>query len=471
MLALLVFAGARHEEQRALQRQLDARQLAPTAATAVRAVRAYLTNDDDLRRYRAYAQAILGRPHDAFYVRPLRAWDMQWAVGARVEPDVAPVLDSRRPLVPYRDFFVEYPPGIFLLIVPPARLAGDAATYATLFKLEMALCLVAAALAAADLARRLGRGRVVGALAVAVAAAGVVCTHRYDAWVALAVILSVHAAVAGGAATAGLWVGIGTLSKGTPLLLLPLLAAFMAARDGPRAALRLAVAAAGVCVSGLVLTLGWCGPAFFDALRAVGARSPHVESTAGALLALLAPGAVHAVAQASLDVAGPGAAAAGVAATIAAGVTWLAVTTVAARRARRDGAAALVDGAIAVLVAFMVAGKIFSPQFLVWILPLAVVACAGAERRRLRWALVALLALTQVIYPLAYRHVAALAPWALALILARNLALAGWAFALLRGTLRDTPCRSATTSRSSTPSPTRSSSGATSTCCSSARPG
>ena len=58
--------------------------------------------------------------------------------------------------VPYRDFFIEYPPGSLPSFVPPALFSGSRETYASLFASEMALALVATLVLTAYAARTLG---------------------------------------------------------------------------------------------------------------------------------------------------------------------------------------------------------------------------------------------------------------------------------------------------------------------------
>jgi hypothetical protein len=85
------------------------------------------------------------------------------------------------------------------------------------------------------------------------------------------------------------------------------------------------------------------------------------------------------------------------------------------------------------LIATVTLGKVFCPQYLVWVLPLGLLVSApgcGHSRWRATIGLL-LLGATQVIYPLAYPAVKTLAPWATTLVLVRDLALLGWAATLL----------------------------------------
>ena len=79
---------------------------------------------------------------------------------------------------------------------------------------------------------------------------------------------------------------------------------------------------------------------------------------------------------------------------------------------------------VAVLVAFMGLGKVFSPQYLVWLLPLGLVA-ALFRSRRAAFALLALFALTQILYPYSYGALRRLETWAYLLLLGRNALLIG----------------------------------------------
>jgi hypothetical protein len=79
------------------------------------------------------------------------------------------------------------------------------------------------------------------------------------------------------------------------------------------------------------------------------------------------------------------------------------------------------------LVAYMVLGKVFSPQYLTWLLPAGVLASLAAGRTEQRLFVAAMIA-TQVIYPLLY--LTAL-PWTAsplfgAVVLVRNGLLGAW---------------------------------------------
>src|SRR5262249_50727039 len=99
---------------------------------------------------------------------------------------------------------------------------------------------------------------------------------------------------------------------------------------------------------------------------------------------------------------------------------WLGV------RARGSNLGAQAATATAALVLWMVLGPVFSPQFLVWVLPVAALAGSLAGGKALPL-FAGLCALNQVVYPLAYMAVKTLQPWACGLVLVRNGLLGAWA--------------------------------------------
>ena len=126
--------------------------------------------------------------------------------------------------IPYRDFFVEYPPGALPVFVLPTAAGGQ---YAVAFKVLMAL-LGGAAVGFAALA--LGRlGRHGAALWAPVLAAALVpsllatlSVNTYDVWPAFLVAVALWALLGGRAPVALALLGLATAAKLVPAVLLPL---------------------------------------------------------------------------------------------------------------------------------------------------------------------------------------------------------------------------------------------------------
>ncbi len=143
-----------------------------------------------------------------------------------------------RPLVPYRDFLVEYPPAFFLFALPPALVAHGVDTYATLFAALMGVLLTAALALLADVVRKIAPGAVgerssvlVVYAAASALAIGPVLIRRYDPVVSLSLALVVWGCITKRAWGLGLGLGLGIAAKGMPLLLVPLLFAYLLAEN------------------------------------------------------------------------------------------------------------------------------------------------------------------------------------------------------------------------------------------------
>lgn len=417
---------ATHAERARVERDIAAG--AWSAALVVQAARSAGTDDGDIARYLAYANAMLGRPYAAYYVRPAAGWR---ADDIANDPARSPVVTSA-PLVPYRDFSVEYPPGFFALALLPAAIASSDAGYALAFSLWMGLLLTGAVWLAERTARRLGipDDAVVRLSALAALAVGVICVRRFDAVVAISVCGVVFGVVARRPWLAGLLFGLGIAAKGIPLLVAPFpIVVYVAHRRWRELAIAAASAAAVVAAS----ILPFVDAPLIDMLRYHGERPIQVESTWGALLAIasvVAPvqakftyGSLNVVA--GFD--GPLRAIASVLPVAA----WLALIVHAIRRGADERR--MVRLVAVAIVAYMVLGKVFSPQYLTWLLPAGVLASLTAGRAERRLFVAAMIA-TQLIYPLLY--LTAL-PWTAsplfgAVVLVRNGLLAVWAVRLLR---------------------------------------
>jgi uncharacterized membrane protein len=254
-------------------------------------------------------------------------------------------------------------------------------------------------------------------------------------------LAALAAAARGGGARAGLWLGLGAAAKGVPLLIGPVLLAWLWIERGPRAAARFVAAGAATVGGLLALGLAWGGPGLFEAFAYHEARPVQIESTAGALLSLGAwihPGLVTVVHSfSSRNLRGPLVPIMGSATSLLSLSLVVVAIVVGVRRLRaapdaRARLAVAAESCVAILAAYVALGKVFCPQYVIWLLPFALLAARapGRSERRLRLGLV-ILAATQLIYPMAYGAVKALAPWATGLVLARNLAILVWAGSLL----------------------------------------
>ncbi len=280
--------------------------------------------------------------------------------------------------IPYRDFFVEYPPGSLPAFVPPALFSENRSSFIDLFSAEMALILVATLALVALAARRLRGVHFWPLPAVTFVAAALllypVAVTRYDAVVALTLALGCVGAALGGRyrllAYASL--GFGAAAKLVPALAtLPL-------------ALVQRGAARGYVVFFVVLALFFAPTALFGGGRFLESFAYHadrglqIESVPAS--ALMALGWVDDVAFefGAFEARGRGVeAAAGLSLPLT--VVLSLVTGFAMWRGHRRaplGAAAFPRYAAALILAFVLGSKVLSPQYVIWLLPL-VPLCAG----------------------------------------------------------------------------------------------
>jgi hypothetical protein len=352
--------------------------------------------------------------------------------------------------VPYADFRVEYPPLALPVFAAPALISGSEAGYRRVFEGLMAACGAAAVLLVALVLSRLRApaSRIVPALALAALAPlllGPVVLTRFDLWPALLTVAALAALVSGRDRLGAGLLGAAIAAKLYPVVLLPLLGAWLWRRGGRRAA------AGGLGLALVVPLLAYLPFALVElhpVLASVGRqldRPLQLESLGAAVLVaghhVLGYGLGWSSGHGSQNLDGAAAVAAAVLGSLAqvALLAWLwlrfARGPAEPERLLRASAAA-----VAVFVAF---GKVLSPQFLIWLIPL-VPLVAG---RRGLWAgsLLALAcALTQVWFPRRYwDYVYTFDPLASWTILARDVALAALAVGLVVATARERePARS-----------------------------
>ena len=322
--------------------------------------------------------------------------------------------------VPFRDFTVEYPPGSIPAVVAPLALPFS---YETSFRIVQALCGALLVLAVAVLLRSAAlRRQLVAVLLVALLPVllGPVVVARYDLLPAALVAWGLVALEAARIRVTGALLGAAIAAKLYPLAVVPAFAAHV--REGLRTPVRrllvplaaalgavavgfVAVAPGGVAYGlsrqlGRGLQLETVGSSVVLAARWLGAVSPGVAFTSG-----------------SQTLTGPAAEAVSVVVTVL-GLGLLVAFGIAIWRVRGQVVDVRLAGAALVALA-LVCSKVLSPQFLVWLVPLAL----AVETRRWGW-IAAMLGvacvLTRMIYPARYEELVAFEPGAVALLVVRN---------------------------------------------------
>ena len=309
-------------------------------------------------------------------------------------------------LQPYRDFNVEYPPLAVPLFVLPGHV-GSLAQYTSwfsylmfLFALAMTAVTGAAAVALWPTGRRAYAA--VALLALATAATGAILENRYDIAVALVIAFFTLFLIQRQLLAASFALGIGFALKLTPVALLPLVLLFVAR---PRRTL------------GPLATVHARRRAAVRALRDLSPRGIwyvfqyhlHRPLQVESVLAtpLMVGRALHIISghwvysHGSHAIAAPGA---HLLATLSGPLTLaaLAVTyaVIVRRRALLRAAPHIAPLAVlAVILTIMAFGKVLSPQYVIWMLP--VVALVGVQDGALATLALATLLLTQVEFPAA----------------------------------------------------------------------
>jgi hypothetical protein len=400
----------------------------------------YLTESSDVERYLAYCNAMLGRSYQSFYVRSAGAWRDVFDSGVREQPADFPLVTPARPLVPYRDFLVEYPPGFFLVALPPLLLSRNGHSYAIAFGVFMAALLLGAVIICTRIAPHAGVRLSPATLAlwvlVSAIGLGTVVTQRYDAAVAILLCAMCWATLARRPAVLGIAAGAALAIK-----IVPALAAFVCGahllrerriREMRIAAPLAVLTAAAICAPAIVAAPS----GLLDFVRYHRERPLEVGSTAAALLGLW-----HAIDPASVavtrsygssNVVGRFAGAALTASAVAgvAGLVWVCVAawrSLDASRSAPSRARALLCWTITLLAVVISTSKVASPQYLVWLLPLGMLATLIDRRWSSMALLLTTLVLAQIVYAVVLSDVEALRPWAVALVLTRNVGLVTWA--------------------------------------------
>jgi hypothetical protein len=278
-----------------------------------------------------------------------------WAHGALVDWPTykaygAAIVDGR---LPYRDFAVEYPPGSLPVFVLPSLVGGE---YATSFAWLMAVCGVCLVGVVARVSPR-------AAFYVALAPllAGSLILSRFDLWPALLATAALAALLEDRHRLGWALLGAAVAAKLWPAVLVPPALVWSVRRGRPRAPI---VGAAVLAV--VVLPFAVLAPhGVWASVSGQASRPLQIESLGAAVLATV--GHPHIVdSHGSQNIAGYGGVAAffGAAQVAALVALWVAFARGPATAAR------LTRYSAACVCAFVAFGKVLSPQYLLWLIPL-----------------------------------------------------------------------------------------------------
>lgn len=344
--------------------------------------------------------------------------------------------------VPYRDFAVEYPPGalpMFALpgLAEPGHDQQVSEGFRRTFQTLMWICGALAICAMAVVLRAL-RGPPVGVWAALVFAAlaplllGSVLLSRFDLWPAAIVAIALAALVTDRVRTGHALLGLGVSAKLFPAVLLPVAIGFVWRRLGRSEAIVCAGIAVGVIVVVFLPFVILSPGGVWDSLKTQVDRPLQVESLGASLLLAahhaFGVGVTGETSHGSQNLAGSVAHAVAIAAVVAQALVLLWIWTSFARGpATRE---AFVRASAASLCAFVAFGKVLSPQFLIWLIPV-VPLVRGLRGLAAGFLLAVALGLTQLWFPFRYFRLALdFEPGLSWLLLVRDLTLVAIALVL-----------------------------------------
>ena len=374
-----------------------------------------------------------------------------WAAGGRgVDISIyhGYARDTVHGQTPYRDFSLEYPPGFLVPALAPAATApvDDYGAYVRDFDRWMAgagvaLILFSAVGLTALRARRKEFGLALGFIAISPLLVGLLMFSRFDLWPTALAVGGLSALLAGRDRTGGALLGAAIATKLWPAVLVPLALVWVWRRHGRTDAAKWIAIVIGTCaaffVPFAVLSPGGLGHSFGLQID----RPLQLESLGSTLLLaahnLGGLGVSEASTYGSANIVAHGASAVADGSAVAQVLALCAIWVAFARgSARADRLAIAAAACIAVFIAF---GKVFSPQYLIWLVPFVALTRRRLESLLLAAALVA----TQFYWPSHYDELLSFKPFATGVVLTRDLLVVAIAVSLGRALLEREPAEDA----------------------------
>ena len=292
--------------------------------------------------------------------------------------DAHRILDGQ---VPYRDFFFEYPPGTLVALIGPALIS--IAHYVVLFKTLMALLGAATVLLAARVARVAGlpaRGIAIALAFVAVSPVllGPLFLDEYDLWPTLLTVAAMLALLRGRDGLGAGLLGFGAATKLFPAAVLPLALVWIYRRTGRREAARALVIAVAVVFATYIVFVAIAPGGVWSSISIHLRRGLQKESLGSSVLFALDQLGLYKARIVEgtsnwTELTGTAGDTLALLSSLCQAAVVIAAAGIVARR--RPEPRTLLLGAGVAVAGFVAFGKVFSPQYLIWLVPL--VALAG----------------------------------------------------------------------------------------------
>ncbi len=355
------------------------------------------------------------------------------------------ILDGQ---VPYSDFFSEYPPLAILSFLLPALFSATQPAYGFLFALEIFLLDLAVLFLLAKLASRLNIKvwKVFSIYTLCLLAIGPIITGRYDLLPVTLVLLALYAFICGRNKIAWAVLALGVMAKVYPVIIAPFFVLYLLRYRQYR---RLAHGIIIFLAVALVISLPWLAidaDGYWQSISYHLERGLHSESSYGSVLLV---GQILGLTQTtgefsygSWNLSSPMAdSLARASPYITIGLLLFAYALYARRLWRESNAVAppemtgraaesLLRYSLLAILIMLLGGKLFSPQFIIWLCPLLSLIVV-----RWRYALLVLFlvigGITQYIYPHHYLEFESVVPHLVVLLAVRNLLLVAMAVILL----------------------------------------
>jgi hypothetical protein len=310
------------------------------------------------------------------------AFILAWAVlmSLKVAPNASDValyytygLKLRHGHLPYRDFAFEYPPAALVALGLPTLVGSGYRAYRIAFETLMGACGVGVIVASACVLVR-HRQRALAPITVIAAGTiglGPIALGHFDLWPAFLLSAGLAAVVWDRRLLSGVLLGLAIATKIYAIVLVPIAVVWFWRTAGRRSAIVWASSAAATLVACFLPFLIASPGAVISSLDGQASRPLQIESSGGAVLLAahqlfsMPIGIVFSHTSANL-----GGTSAAVIATISVAAEIILLLFVWGTFARRPlDARFLVRGSTAAVLTFVLLGKVFSPQFLFWVIP------------------------------------------------------------------------------------------------------